>query len=112
MSGGMRRQDPPDPFQQADALLAQGQHEGAARLFQHVLAGTPPQHPRHAEARHRLGVIALTRGQPEAALAAFDRTTRPTCQRSSTRHALFEPEQQIVIWSLAACSSLLRNTSR
>jgi tetratricopeptide (TPR) repeat protein len=55
-------------FAHADDLLAGGQLAAAARMFEDILHADP----RHADSRHRLGVIALASGQADAALDAFD----------------------------------------
>ena len=54
----------PSPLQAAPQLLAQGKLDEAAALAEQVLAGDPAD----PNALHLLGVIALQRGEPEAAL--------------------------------------------
>jgi hypothetical protein len=42
----------------------------------------------------------------------WESTAQSMRYRSSTNFSLFEPEQQIIIFSLEACSALVKQTSR
>jgi len=91
-------------FAQADDLLAAGQMAAAARIFHDILAADP----RHADSRHRLGVIALSTGEAGAALAAFDAALalRPRASifhdsRGDALEALDRKDEAIAAWRTA-----------
>ncbi len=97
-------------FQQGERLHAAGRLTEAAQVYQQILAVAPD----HADSLHMLGVLALQRGQPAAALDWLDRAIglKPLVSsyhmhRAHALLALNHPAEAI-----AACKIALRTKSQ
>jgi tetratricopeptide (TPR) repeat protein/SAM-dependent methyltransferase len=94
----------PDDLRQAVALHRSGKLAEAEQLYQRILKADP----KHFDACHLLGVIALQRGEPEAALArinaAVEINPRDAAARSNLGNALRDlkrPEEALASYDRA-----------